>query len=93
MDKAVSVDLEEIMQKRGIYRSADEKDEKIYPTQEVGEQFISCAMPIVSDGDVVGCVVSLQSDDKDARRDAAAKETEIKLVSTAASFLGKQMEQ
>ena len=93
MDKAVSVDLEEIMQKRGIYRSADEKDEKIYPTQEVGEQFISCAMPIVSDGDVVGCVVSLQSDDKDARRDDAAKETEIKLVSTAASFLGKQMEQ
>ena len=91
MDKAPTKELDRIMQQRGIYRYDDEKGgEKIYPIDE-SEQFVSCAMPIVSEGDVIGCVVSLQSE-QSMKRDAASCEVEAKLVSTAASFLGKQME-
>ena len=91
MDKAPTKELDRIMQQRGIYRYDDEKGgEKIYPIDE-SEQFVGCAMPIVSEGDVIGCVVSLRSE-QDTRRDAASFEVEAKLVSTAASFLGKQME-
>lgn len=89
IDKPLSVSLEKVMQSRGLYKRG-ESDEKIYATSEEGALHISCAMPIISEGDVIGCVVSLSEDG--AKRDAAASEVETKLVSTAANFLGKQME-
>lgn len=89
IDKPLSVSLEKVMQSRGLYKRGD-SDEKIYATSEEGALHISCAMPIISEGDVIGCVVSLSEDG--AKRDAAASEVETKLVSTAANFLGKQME-
>jgi AbrB family transcriptional regulator (stage V sporulation protein T) len=91
MDKSLSKDLDGIMQQRSVYRYEDEVGgDKIYPTEE-GEQFISCAMPIISEGDVIGCVVSLRGA-QSPKRDASAAEVEAKLIITAASFLGKQME-
>ena len=45
-------------------------------------------MPIVSEGDVVGCVASLVPNDTDRTPEA----TEQKLIQTAASFLGRQLE-
>ena len=55
------------------------------------EHFISCAMPIISEGDVIGCVVSAsQSGAMDG--DKISSDVEIKLIQTAAIFLGKQME-
>ena len=89
IDKPLSVSLEKVMQSRGLYKRGD-SDEKIYATSEEGALHISCAMPIISEGDVIGCVVSLSEDG--AKRDAAASEVETKLVSTAENFLGKQME-
>ena len=89
MDKELDKALDSIMQQRGMYRYEPEKsEEKIYPT-EGGEQFISCAMPIVSDGDVIGCVVSLRDEKSDIGGNG---EVEARLIATAASFLGKQME-
>ena len=89
MDKALSPDLDKIMQGRSVYKCAAE-DEKIYVTSESHENHIRCAMPIVSDGDVVGCVVSL--DGADSKKESVNADVEAKLVMTAASFLGKQME-
>ena len=47
---------------------------------------ISCLMPILAEGDVVGCVASLTDTDR------SATDTEQKLIETAATFLGKQLE-
>ena len=89
MDKPLNTSIEKIMQSRSLYKYA-EGEQKIYSTADEGSLYVSCAMPIISEGDVVGCVVSLGEDG--VKKDAAASEVETKLVSTAANFLGKQME-
>ena len=91
LEKALSSGLDALMQGRGIYRySADDGAERIYPTVDGNDRYVSCAMPIVSGGDVIGCVVSLSSNDK--RKEAPSADVESKLIMTAANFLGKQME-
>ncbi len=92
MDKSISSGLDTVMQGRGMYRYSEQSGdgEKIYPTSDGGDRYISCAMPIVSEGDVIGCVASLCSAEK--RKDAPAADVETKLIMTAANFLGKQME-
>ena len=47
-------------------------------------------MPIFTEGYVIGCVASIGS--TEGKYELPATETEIKLIQTAASFLGKQME-
>ena len=91
LDKALSKALEDIMQGRSLYKhGVKENDGKIYPTDDEGNAFVSCAMPIISEGDVIGCAVSLCEEGK--RRESAEAEVETKLITAAASFLGKQME-
>ncbi len=50
---------------------------------------VSCMMPIITEGDITGCVVSLASPDG---RSTLNHELETKLVQTAAGFLGKQLD-
>jgi hypothetical protein len=45
-------------------------------------------MPIVSEGDIVGCVASLCP----IETDRAPESVEMKLIQTAAGFLGRQLE-
>ena len=68
-----------------IYRDGGEK---ISPLRDKSEHFISCAMPIISEGDIIGCVASLCEESRSHIPDM----TEQKLVQTAAAFLGKQQE-
>ena len=85
LDKRISAQLEEIMEKRGLY-SADFRVS--LPVCEGGDQCVSVAAPILSAGDVLGCVIFT------APRDSAAHgDTESKLAQTVAGFLGKQMEE
>ena len=49
-------------------------------------------MPILSEGDVIGCVVALASLGKERNTDMSVYDVETKLITTAAIFLGKQME-
>jgi AbrB family transcriptional regulator (stage V sporulation protein T) len=65
-------------------------ERRIFLTDENRNYYVSCAMPIFTEGDVVGCVVSVGS--TEGKYELPATETEIKLVQTAASFLGRQME-
>ena len=88
LDKPVSHELENIMQGRSIYRG--DGTDTVYPIVESSDSFVRCAMPIISEGDVIGCVVALANPDK--KRDDVSVEVEAKLIATAASFLGKQME-
>ena len=90
MDKKISKDLEDIMENRALYYKGTKSDDR-YVIDMGRDHFISCAMPIISEGDVIGCVVSamqygISGDEK------ISQEVEIKLIQTAAMFLGKQME-
>lgn len=90
MDKPLTPELEEIMQGRSMYRYTPDDGSLIHPTDGAGEWHISCAMPIISEGDVIGCVASLASTER--RKDAVSPDVEAKLIMTAANFLAKQME-
>ncbi len=50
---------------------------------------ISCLMPIVTEGDITGCVASI-GDGKNTA--SVSPELESKLIQTAASFLGRQLD-
>jgi AbrB family transcriptional regulator (stage V sporulation protein T) len=85
-EKRISPELERICEERSMYvRLAS--GEKINATSD-GAHYIKCAMPIVSEGDIVGCVVSLGAPETDSLPEA----TEKKLIQTAAGFLGRQLE-
>ena len=86
-DKALSDELERIIEGRSLYTF--DGGEKIHVTPDATGHFMSCAMPIISEGDIAGCVVSLLPSDGERSLDA---ELEKKLVTTAAAFLGKQLE-
>ena len=86
-DKSLSEELESIIESRGMY-VYHEGGEKIFPLRDKSEHFISCAMPIISEGDIIGCVASLCEESRAHTPDT----TEQKLVQTASAFLGKQHE-
>ena len=48
-------------------------------------------MPIISEGDVIGCVISGWQREQPIK-DKISDEIESKLIQTAGVFLGKQME-
>ncbi len=90
-DKALSDGLEQVMEGRGMYRLR-EGGEPISPLADGGSHVVSCAMPIVSEGDVIGCVASLCESEQARVGDPGGLEMEAKLILTAAGFLGRQME-
>ncbi len=90
-ERSLSEEMEKLMEGRGVY-AWQEGSDKIYPTREAGNYFVSCAMPIVSEGDVVGSVISLGEGDGVKARASMSGDIESKLVQTAAGFLGRQLE-
>ena len=90
-DKSLSDELEAVIEGRGMYVWR-EGGERYSAIREKTSHFVSCAMPIISEGDVVGCVASLMDQDSDRTRESVSGEIETKLIMTAASFLGRQLE-
>ena len=85
-DKRVSAELEQIMEGRQIYQF--KAGEEALPVCEDGDKYlISCAAPVLSEGDVLGCVLFASTDS-----DMASSETDYKLAQTIAGFLGRHME-
>ena len=91
LDKSLSEQLEKVMEGRGIY-TYKEGSEKMMPLNESLAQYVSCAMPIISSGDIIGCVASLKSLDGYGKNNLS-QDVETRLVSTAAGFLGRQLEE
>ena len=89
-DKRLSDELEKIMEGRSLYMRKDGGAD-LYPLSDESSHYVSCAMPIISEGDIIGCVVSL-TDKEGAEKEKVSPEVESRLISTAASFLGKQLE-
>ena len=91
-DKALSHELEAVIEGRALYVSREDAD-PLPVLAEGGNHVVSCAMPIISEGDIVGCVASVCEHPHDnTRRDFPAPEVEQKLILTAAGFLGRQLE-
>ncbi len=86
VDKRVSAELESIMEGRQIYQYSGE-GEMLPVCEENGKYFIAAAAPILSEGDVLGCV--LFAGTEEGKRTG---EIEYKLVQTIAGFLGRHME-
>ncbi|MBQ9785537.1 MAG: AbrB/MazE/SpoVT family DNA-binding domain-containing protein [Clostridia bacterium] len=90
-DKALSSELEQIIESRSLYVHR-QGNEPLPVLAEGGSHYISCAMPIISEGDIAGCVASVTDQPGDIRRDMPSGEVETKLILTAAGFLGRQLE-
>ena len=57
-EKALSGQLEQVMEKRSLY-VLREGEEPIPVLAEGGAYHVRCAMPIISEGDIAGCVASV----------------------------------
>ena len=86
LDKPISLQVAEIMEGRSPYRLSSGGSS--VPASSASEAYcLSVAAPILTEGDVMGCVMFVSP-----RGSAPATEVEYKLAQTAALFLGKQME-
>ena len=85
-EKRISGELSEVMEARQVYHMQD--GDKALPVAEGNNTYsVAIAVPIISEGDVMGCVVFLSGGNT-----APVGEVEDKLAQTVAGFLGKQME-
>ena len=86
LDKRISEDIEHVMENRQIFHL--KAAEPHLPVCEgYDKYFAGIAAPIISEGDISGCVVFLWSEGMELPGD-----TEYKLAQTIAGFLSRQME-
>lgn len=86
VDRNISTELEQLMEGRQVYqyRTGDE----ILPLCAGEEHYkVDTAAPILSQGDVLGCVLFVGEEDK-----LKGGEVEYKLAQSVAGFLGRHLE-
>ena len=86
LSKPISSELEQLMESRRIYRRQNGSPE-LPITENGGPYSVAVAAPVVSEGDLMGCIIFAQP-----KNSPPATEIEYKLAETVAGFLGKQME-
>ncbi len=86
VDRPNSPELEGLMEARKSYRYRP-GEEKLRPTDQTEKYHLGLAAPILSQGDLIGCVMLLLEDATEPPTDA-----DQTLLHTVAEFLGKQME-
>ena len=86
MDKPNSPELDRLMEVRTHYRYTP-GDPPVRPTDTSDKYCLGVASPILSQGDLMGCVMLLLQEN-----DKPLQEGDQKLAQTVAGFLGKQME-
>ena len=87
VDKPNSPELEKIMEQRKNYRFQS-GDPLVRASEQSEKYHLGVAAPILSQGDLMGCVMLLLGDG-----DSPLGEADQCLAQTCAGFLGKQMEQ
>ena len=86
LEKPISAQLSEIISERAIFRHTSGGSS--IPVSSVDDKYcVSVAAPVLSEGDVMGCVLFITPRDT-----PPSGEVEYKLAQTVAAFLGKQME-
>ena len=86
VDKPNSQELEKLMEQRTHYRY-NPGDTPVRATDNSDKYNLGVASPILSQGDLMGCVMLLMGEDT-----APFTEADQKLTQTIAGFLGKQIE-
>ena len=90
LEQSISKDLEKIMDDREVYISKENNNIAIPVTkndQNTRRNNSQVVYPIISDGDAIGSVILISKDSQTKMSDV-----EKKVVQSAASFLGSQME-
>lgn len=89
LGKNISRELEGRMEKRETFQAAKGERGFLPVWEEMPEEIVSEAVcPIISEGDMTGAVILLETDHK-----RKMNEGDLKLIQAAAGFLGKQIEQ
>lgn len=86
IDKPNSQELDKLMEQRKNYRYLP-GESLIRATEGSDKYHLGVAAPILSQGDLMGCVMLLLGDDR-----TPYQEADQRLAQTVAGFLGKQME-
>ena len=85
LEKRISAELEQLMEQRVVYeRGVDDAPELTVSDHD--EYNVVVAVPIITEGDVSGCVVYVSEDEG-----ASASEVTVKLCQTAAQFMAKRV--
>lgn len=90
LEKAVSPELEKVMENKEIYTSKSNNEIALPITQnDIKDRRYNSQViyPIISDGDVIGSVILLSKE-----QDTKMGDTELKVVQSAAGFLSSQMD-
>lgn len=90
IDRKISKGLEEIIDSRVLYLKG-ERREPINVISDGGTHYVNCAMPIISGGDIIGCILSGWQHGL-SKNGKISDEIEAKLIQTAGIFLANQME-
>ena len=86
LEKPVSQQLSELMDARSPYRL--NSGGNLLPVSQLNDKYhVSVAVPVISEGDLMGCVLFISEG-----KSSDGSELEYKLAQMAACFLGKQME-
>ena len=86
LEKPVSQQLSELMEARSPYRL--NSGGNLLPVSQLNDKYhVSVAVPVISEGDLMGCVLFISEG-----KSSDGSELEYKLAQMAACFLGKQME-
>ena len=85
-EKRISPELEQIMESRRVYRH-ESGGSSVPVTDGESGYCVSVAAPVISEGDLMGCVIFASP-----KSAPPSGDVEYKLAQTVASFLGKQME-
>ena len=94
IERKVSSELEKIMDDRRTILLGTNSDKVVPLTNDEdygdieGKYYSQVVSPIIAEGDAIGAVIILSREENDIFGDL-----ELKLAETAATFLGKQMEQ
>lgn len=86
--KPISKDLENMINQRTSLVASSNERSFLKVTNEDDDYMYEVIVPIISEGDAIGAVIMLTKDSK-----SKFGEIEMKLASSAAGFLGRQMEQ
>ncbi|MBA5851974.1 stage V sporulation protein T [Clostridium sp. cel8] len=88
MDKRISEELESLIENRKLVSLNENEVIDLYDDEEAqGKYTAQVVSPIIAGGDAIGAVIITSKEDVDFG------DVEAKLAETAASFLGKQMEE
>lgn len=86
LDKRNSEELAKLMEQRKNYRY-EPGGKRLFAAEGADKYHLGVAAPILSQGDLMGCVMLLLGEN-----DQPLAQTDQALAQTAASFLGKQLE-